>query len=176
MSDPRSKAAETRERKKREAAKRRREEEQRRIAEEQERKEALRIGMQRKQAYNMLQSELTGLYDEMDKLTKKAANEPITPLQLKIVNNLIRKAKHLLTGDTIIGEVEVFVAAGDNPEYRDVVTVLRQIRQGMERYKSSHSFIFSGSFTSELMTLGLDHEVPGDFFADLNEPNDGATE
>ena len=124
------KSKEEREQQKREA-------EERARIEQQERVEQLRRGMQMKEAYHVLQSEIAGLYDEMDKLAKKAPNEPVTNLQLKIVNSFIRKAKLLLTGDNIIDEVEIFVSAGDNPEYRDVVTVLRQVRQGLERFKRS---------------------------------------
>lgn len=155
-----------------EAEQRKAEEEKRRIAEI----EKLRNGMKVRPAFDMLQSELTGLYDEMDKLAKKAPNEPITDLQLKILNNFIRKAKHLLSKDTIINEVEIFVAAGNNPEYRDVVTVLRQIRQGLERYKISNSFFFGTSYTSGIEKYGLGNEEPGDFFADMNSSKDGVTE
>ena len=169
MSDSRSKAAETRERKKRET-------EQRRKKEEQERLEQLREGMQMKQAYSVLQSEVTGLYDEMDKLAKKVPNEPVTDLQLKIINSFIRKSKYLLSGDTIIDEVEVFVSAGDNPEYRDVVTVLRQIRQGLDRYKVNNSFIFSDSFRKIVEEYDLEDEELEDFFLDMSDHKDGSTE
>jgi poly-D-alanine transfer protein DltD len=161
------------------AERRRVEAEQRKIEEEQRRLEEiekLRIGMKVRPAFDMLQSELTGLYDEMDKLAKKAPNEPITDLQLKILNSFIRKAKYLLSKDTIINEVEIFVAAGNNPEYRDVVTVLRQIRQGLERYKITNNFIFGVSFTSGIEKYSLGNEEPSDFFADMNSSKDGVTE
>jgi len=127
-------------------------------------------------AFDMLESELSGLYEEMDKLAKKAPNEPVTDLQLKILNNLIRKAKYLLSKDTIINEVEIFVAAGNNPEYRDVLVVLRQIRQGMDRYKVSNIFFFGASYTGGIEKYGLGNEEPGDFFADMSSSKDGATE
>jgi poly-D-alanine transfer protein DltD len=176
MSNARNKAAETRERKKREAEQQRIEEEQRELAEEQERIEELRNGVRIREAHNMLQSEVTGLYDEMDKLAKKAPNEPMTTLQLRITNSFIRKAKHLLSGDTIIDEVEVFVSAGDNPEYRDVVTVLRQIRQGLDRYKLSNSFIFGDSFRKEVERHDLEDEKLEPLLFDMSDNKDGATE
>jgi poly-D-alanine transfer protein DltD len=176
MPTPQEKAAQTRERKKQEAEQRRLEEEQRELAEQQEREEELRQGLRMKQAYDMLLSEVTGLYDEMDKLAKKAPNEPVTNLQLKIINSFIKKAKHLLSGDTIINEVEVFVAAGDNPEYRDAVTVLRQIRQGLERFKAK-DYIFTKPFRDELSEYEIDDEEElSDYFADMSNSNDGATE
>jgi poly-D-alanine transfer protein DltD len=176
MSNTRNKAAETRERKKREAEEQRIEEEQRELAEEQERIEELRSGMRTREAYNMLQSEVTGLYDEMDKLAKKAPNEPMTSLQLRIVNSFIRKAKHLLSRDTIIDEVEIFVSAGDNPEYRDVVTVLRQIRQGLDRYKLNNSFIFGDSFRKEVKEYDLEDEELEPLLFEMSDNNDGSTE
>ncbi|HEY0377088.1 MAG TPA: hypothetical protein VGC87_09030 [Pyrinomonadaceae bacterium] len=176
MPTPQEKAAQTRERKKQEAEQRRLEEEQQELAEQQEREEELRQGLRVKQAYAMLFSEVTGLYDEMDKLAKKAPNEPVTNLQLKILNSFIKKAKRLLSGDTIINEVEVFVAAGDNPEYRDAVTVLRQIRQGLERFKAK-DYVFTKSFKDELVEYEIDEEEElSDYFTDMSNTNDGATE
>jgi poly-D-alanine transfer protein DltD len=164
---PQEKARQTRERKKRE-------EEERRIQEEKERERELLNLIAKKQAFHILESELDGLYDEMDKLAKKAPNEPTTPLQLKIVNNFIKKAKHLMSGDTIIDEVEVFIPAGDNPEYRDIVTVLRQIRQGLQRFRTNSHYIFSRDFDSDLAEWEFTEEPP-DFFADINKPQDGTT-
>lgn len=103
----------------------------------------------------MIKSELLGLYDEVDKLVETAPKEPITSLQLKIVNSFLGKAKTLLSGDTIIDEVEVFGAAGDKPEYRDVIIVLRQLRQGVERFETRNDFIFSSKFDDQLEEYNL---------------------
>jgi hypothetical protein len=176
MPTPQEKAAQTRERKRQEAEQKRLEEERQELAEQQKRGEELRQGLRMKQAYAMLFSEMTGLYDEMDKLAKKAPNEPVTNLQLKVLNSFIKKAKHLLSGDTIINEVEVFVAAGDNPEYRDAVTVLRQIRQGLERFKAK-DYVFTKSFKDELLEYEVDDEEElSDYFTVMSDSNDGATE
>lgn len=175
MPTPQEKAAQTRERKKREAEQRRREEEEQELAALRERADELRQGLRAKRAYDVLVSELTGLYDEMDKLAKKAPNEPVTTLQLKIINNFIKKAKRLMSGDTIIDEVEVFVAAGDNPEYRDAVTVLRQVRQGLERFKKT-DFVFTKDFDEELLEHDIDaDEDLTDYFA-VAESEDGVAE
>jgi poly-D-alanine transfer protein DltD len=163
MSTPAQKAKATKDRKRREEEKRR---------QEAERADYLLGLMAQRNAFDTLDSELAGLYDEMDKLAKKAPNEPVTDLQLRIVNNFIKKAKYLLNGDTIIDEVEVFVSAGDNPQYRDFVTVLRQIRQGLERFKKSN-FIFTRSFSDEISTWDFDEE-PGDFFKGMRSQNGAA--
>lgn len=176
MPTPQEKSAQTRERKRQEAERERLEEEQRELAEQQEREEELRQGLRVQRAYNMLFSEVTGLYDEMDKLAKKVPNEPVTDLQLKILNSFIKKAKRLLSGDTIIDEVEGFVAAGDNPEYRDAVTVLRQIRQGLERFKGTN-FVFTKSFREELLEYEIDDEEElSNYFADVSDSEDGTAQ
>ncbi|MDX6577824.1 MAG: hypothetical protein QOE96_3777 [Blastocatellia bacterium] len=175
MPTPQEKAARTRERKKQEAEQRRLEEEQQELAAQRERADELRQMLRVKRAYGMLVSEVTGLYDEMDKLAKKAPNEPVTTLQLKIINSFIKKAKQLLSGDIIIDEVEVFVAAGDNPEYRDVVTVLRQVRQGLDRFEAI-DFVFTDSFDEELLENEIDEEEElSDYFA-VTDVKNGAVE
>jgi hypothetical protein len=172
---PQEKAAQTRERKKREAEQKRLEEEEQELAAQRERADELRQGLRIKRAYDMLVSEVTGLYDEMDKLAKKAPNEPVTTLQLKIINGFISKSKRLLSGDTIVDEVEVFVAAGDNPEYRDAVTVLRQIRQGLERFEEV-DFVFTDAFDEELLVHEIDNDEDlSDYFAAM-DPENGPAE
>jgi len=118
-------------------------------------------------ACELLESELEGLYDEMDKLAKKAPTETVTNLQLKVVNSFVQKAKKLLSEDTIIDEVTVFVAAGDNPEYRDIVTVLRQIRQGLKRFRlsSRYSDLWKTYFNNQLIEYEIEDEDATPFFS-----------
>jgi len=95
---------------------------------------------QRLQAYysdskklSLLQSVAAGLYDEADKLSKKAPAESASDLMLEQVNDIIRETRELLQGDVYVQRLKEFVPAGNNPQLRDVVVVLRQIRQGMGR-------------------------------------------
>ena len=81
----------------------------------------------------LLDSVSLGLYEEIDKLARKAPAEPLTDLALSQVNDIIRETKELLIEDAYIQRLNQFVAAGDNPQHRDAVIVLRQIRQGLER-------------------------------------------
>jgi hypothetical protein len=85
------------------------------------------------------QSVESGLYLEIDKLTKKAPAEEVTHLLLKHVNDLIRQTKVLLAHDDYMKGLVQFVPAGDNPQYRDVILVLRQIHQALDRFKTSLS-------------------------------------
>ena len=123
--------------------------------EEDARCEELRQWVSSKLAYELIKSELIGLYDEVDKLVRILPKEPITPLQLKITNDLLRKAKSLLSGDTGIDQVEMFAGEVGMPEYRDVIIVLRQIRQGLERFEVKNKFIFSSGFDEQLEEYNL---------------------
>lgn len=88
--------------------------------------------------WDLLDSVLEGFYDEMDKLAKKAPADEITELGLKRVNELIKQSKELLAGDPFIDSIDPFVAAGENPEHRDILLILREIRQGMKRQREEH--------------------------------------
>ena len=91
------------------------------------------VGHQKSQL-KLLESVSLGLYDEIDKLAKKAPAEPVTDLVLTQTNQVIRETKELVTDDLYIQRLQEFVPAGDNPQHRDVVVVLRQVRQGLNRF------------------------------------------
>lgn len=81
----------------------------------------------------LLDSVSLGLYEEIDKLSRKSPGEPLTELAVSQANDLIGETKELLSDDAYIQRLNQFVPAGDNPQHRDAVVVLRQIRQGLER-------------------------------------------
>ena len=81
-----------------------------------------------------LNSVLEGMYDEIDKLAKKKPIDLATELMVEQVNGIISETQELISDDSYIEKLDVFVPAGDLPEIRDVLFVLRQIRQGMERF------------------------------------------
>ncbi len=84
----------------------------------------------------LLESVSLGMYEEIEKLTKKAPAEQVTELALEQVNDLIGEAKELMKEDRYIQKLNQFVPAGDLPELRDVLLVLRQTRQGLERFSN----------------------------------------
>lgn len=90
-----------------------------------------------KNQLTLLSSVSHGLYEEVDKLSKKAPSEPVTDLVLEQVNDVIRETKQLVADDTYVQRLNEFVPAGDNPQHRDAVVVLRQIRQGLDRFRQS---------------------------------------
>jgi hypothetical protein len=82
----------------------------------------------------LLDSVAEGLYEETDKLCKKAPGEQVTELLLDQVNQVIQETKDLITKDPYVRRMNQFVAAGDRPEHRDVVVILRMVRQALTRF------------------------------------------
>jgi hypothetical protein len=91
--------------------------------------------------WKLIASELEGLYLEADKLSRKSPATKVSELELHSINNIIKSVKELLRGDPFIDRLIEFVPAGDNPEYREIVLVLRQMIQGMNRHHISGSMI-----------------------------------
>jgi hypothetical protein len=81
----------------------------------------------------MLDSVSLGLYEELDKLTRKAPAEEVTSLLLEQANEVIREAREIGADDVYIQRLREFVPAGDMPQQRDVLLVIRQVRQGLSR-------------------------------------------
>lgn len=85
-------------------------------------------------AWHRLQSFAGTLYEEMDKLAKKAPASRLSDLATERVNRAIREAKELMSQhDPYMADIAEFVPAGDNPEVRDAVLVLGEIRSALKR-------------------------------------------
>jgi len=100
-------------------------------------KECLAKLMVMRAQHKLLSSVSLGLYEEVDKLSKKAPAEPVTDLVLSQVNDVIREIKGLVKDDPYVQRLEEFVPAGNNQEQRDFVVVLRQLRQGLQRFEDT---------------------------------------
>ena len=87
-----------------------------------------------KERQTYLHSVATGLYEELDKLCKKSAADEITELMLTQINDVISETKALAKDDPYVQRYSVFVAAGDNPQQRDAVVMLRQVLQALDRF------------------------------------------
>src|SRR5450759_635920 len=89
-----------------------------------------------KDRWKALSSFTDGIYDEFDKLAKKSPREGLSDLAVTRVNRAIRDAKALMTGfDEYVGDLAEFVPAGENPEVRDAVLVLAEIKTALERVR-----------------------------------------
>jgi hypothetical protein len=86
--------------------------------------------------WSRLTSFVSTLYDEMDKLSKKAPGAEISDLALNRVNRAIESAKTLMDKeDEFIKDLAPFVPAGNNPQARDALLVLAEIRSGLVRFR-----------------------------------------
>jgi DNA polymerase III alpha subunit len=97
------------------------------------------LASRQKTRLEQVSSVAKALYDEMDKLNKKAPKVPISELSLQKVNKLIKSAKELMKDedDEFVQDIGEFIPAGNNPEYRDVVLVLGQVKAGLDRFGQS---------------------------------------
>jgi hypothetical protein len=81
-------------------------------------------------------SQLTGLYEEVDKLAKGRSTVPTSDLFVELVNNLIADAKTLVFRDTYLDRLKELVPAGNNPSYPDILIKLRTLVQILERFQA----------------------------------------
>jgi hypothetical protein len=82
-----------------------------------------------------LSSHLKGFYSEIDKLTKGKTLIPVTDLIVERINEIVRDAKAIVTGDIYLDRVKEWVSAGDNPIYPDVLMTARTVTESLERFK-----------------------------------------
>jgi uncharacterized protein (DUF3084 family) len=149
----------------REQKKREQEQAEQERMKEQEQMERLRRQRRREEyklriRWEQVSSELNGLYEELDKIYRKAPEEQISNLTVENVNNLIKDTKQIIQGDPYVDRIKEFVPAGDNPEYRDVVMVIRQLRQGLDRFERSYlpEHISLSKIVDELQDLEAEEE------------------
>ena len=96
-----------------------------------------------KDRWTALVSFVDGLYDEMDKLAKKAPREGLSDLAMARVNRAIRDAKGLMARfDEYAADLAEFVAAGENPEVRDAVLVLGEIKTALARVRVKYQLSY----------------------------------
>lgn len=93
-----------------------------------------------KERHQQLESVVEGLYDEVDKLTKKWPTMPVSQMTVDRTNKAILTVRDLLKneGDDFIEDIHEIVPAGDLPENRDVLLTLRQIQGGLARFKKKY--------------------------------------
>lgn len=92
------------------------------------------------------------LYNEIDKLNKKAPKEQLSSYTLSKVNDHISHVKSLLPDDPYLSKIHQFEPAGDNPEYRDVAVALAELGAAITR--------FSQKLSVEERSLTKSHESP----------------
>jgi hypothetical protein len=106
---------------------------------------------------SLLESVTFGLYIETEKLCRKKPELLATNLIVEQVNQVIKETKETVEDDPYIERLKEFVPAGTNPEIQDVVIVLKQISQGLVRYKGKPSERLK-SIANERFLMNLIHE------------------
>jgi hypothetical protein len=120
-------------------------------------------------------SQLRGLYEEVDKLTKSKSVLPPSDLLVEVVNTQITDAKALIFRDTYLDRLKSFVPAGNNPNYPDLLLSLRILQQASERFTSMLDVEIQkhSSTGSELRTIATALRIAEQNEIDLhNEDND----
>lgn len=91
--------------------------------------------------YQQLASVVDALYEEVGKLSIKWPQMPVSQRTVDRTNKAIRAVLELLMdeNDDFVGDIAEFVPAGDPPEGRDVVLLLRELKAALDRYKGRHN-------------------------------------
>jgi hypothetical protein len=126
-------------------------------------------------------SQLRGLYEEVDKLTKGKSVVPPSDLLVEVVNSQIADAKALIFRDAYLGRLKSFVPAGDNPSYPDLLLSLRILQQTSERFTSmlevetqSH-FSIGSEFQTIASALRVAEQDEVDFHSEVSDEEESDT-
>lgn len=115
---------------------------EREAAEVEARAEAERISwlIEAKDRREQLVSVADGLYEELEKHARKWPTMTVTKRTVERVNMLLGETRKLLEGenDDFAAGLEDIVPAGDLPETRDVVMLLREVRDALDRFTAAH--------------------------------------
>ncbi|MGV3681341.1 MAG: hypothetical protein ACO1PM_16695 [Acidovorax sp.] len=97
--------------------------------------------------FEKLVGQLTGLYEEMSIFSKKSPNDAVNKFKLKFINSQIIES-NLLLGDRYrpFDDFDVF-SEDDIPQNSDVVLILSQYLQCMEKLRGDHVFYKNGSWS-----------------------------
>lgn len=85
-----------------------------------------------------------GLYEEHDKLAKKWPTMLVTQRTVERVNKLLAASRTLLRDeeDDFVEGLNDIVAAGDPPETRDVVVLLREVKDALRRFELKYQDVW----------------------------------
>jgi len=131
---------------KRRKAEERRSQEARLIEEDRRERERMARESELQEKHTQLENYVSGIYDEIAKLSTKWPTQPVSTLALEKTNRAIRSARELLAGekDEYLDEINELISAGDNPEARDVVMALRQVKDALVRMENRHRRAWRG--------------------------------
>lgn len=112
----------------------------RQAAEEAAEEARVELLMASRDRYRQLDNVVGGLYEEHDKLSRKWPTMPVTQRTVERVNKLLAATRTLLKDDEddFVDGLNDIVAAGDMPETRDVVVLLREVKDALGRFDARY--------------------------------------
>jgi hypothetical protein len=131
-----------------------------------------------RQNHSAQTSQLRGLYEEVDKLTKGKSVVPPSDLLVEVVNTQIADAKALIFRDAYLDRLKSFVPAGDNPAYPDLLLSLRILQQTSERFASMlelerQKHLATGNDLQTIIAaLRVAEQDESNFYSEDNEESD----
>jgi hypothetical protein len=84
---------------------------------------------------------VNAIYEELVRQSKDRTQPMLSDLALKQVNRAIKDAKaEFGSRNRYVGDLERFVAAGENPSVRDALLVLGLVRKAIAKARSDEMF------------------------------------
>jgi len=138
--DAKRKKAEERRLEEEEQQRQREEENTRLLSWQAERQQAAEREAELHERHSQLSNYVSGIYDEISKLSIKWPTQPASNLTVTKANRAINTMRELVADDNdeYIDELQPFEPAGDNPEARDVTMMLRQVKDALSRMSQRH--------------------------------------
>ena len=96
--------------------------------------------------FEKLAGQVLGLYEEVSILSKKSPNDAVNKFKLKFINSLLSESNALLAERyRPFGDFEVF-SEDDVPQNSDVVFILSQYLQCMEKFRGEYVVLRGGDW------------------------------
>ena len=96
--------------------------------------------------FESLDSQLKGLYDEMQTLAKKNPNDAVNKFKLGLINNLIRRTNGFLAGEQRPFEDFAEFAEEELPSNSDVLIILSQYLSCLEKIRADNVIMVFGDW------------------------------
>ena len=106
--------------------------------------------------------QLKASHSEMSILSKKSPNDAVNPFKLKLINSLLKQANEVL-GEKYKA-VEGFDVFDDDdaPSTSDVVFILSQYREAVERFRTDHVIYDEASYNWVYVLNGKASDILAD--------------
>ncbi len=116
-------------------------------------------------ACDLMDSEISGIYDEISRLCESSPRDRATRLQVEAINRDIARCRDLFDTDPVVQEIEPFAISRSLPQYRDVVIILRQLLQAIDRFREGRgAYLWTDEFDRMCLAAGVDEDEVPDFF------------